>query len=130
MTSFVNTNLYAFITLVQQEPQLFAPEYRDALLQLTNTYPEDANNLSENLLAWCEPHALIQERLESYRRAGNLPADRIPPGVNPDSKEAERICINMLRNALQTSVPSTPTSATSPQPSVTVPAKNDPHASR
>jgi hypothetical protein len=126
MTPFIETNLYAFSDLVQQEPQLFTPEHRSALIELTKTYPDNATELSENLLAWCKSHPLIKERLESYRRTEDLSVNRLPPRVNPNSKEAERICIDTLRNALQTSVPATPPAT---QPSPTVPT-NPSHAPR
>jgi hypothetical protein len=127
---FPQSNLYAFATLVEKEPQLFTHGQREELLHLTDTYPEDTKELSENLLAWCESNPPMMERLEFhlFRDLDNgALAHRIPPNVKPNFKEAERICIDTLRNALQTSNPAPTT--TTPPPSATVPT-NQTHAPR
>jgi hypothetical protein len=113
---FAHKNIAAFIYLLENNPELFSLQDRQTL---ADKIPEDIEEISESLLAWCEERSEINDALRRLRRT--LPDDerqsKGPGGIFPnretqaeDNKNLRETILNALR---QSSPPETPKTTTS-----------------
>ena len=108
---FAYKNIQAFIDLLKNTPELFSIQDRQTLADKS---PEDIEEISEVLLAWCKQRPEINDALRQVRR--NLPDDEPQfkgvGGTFPDTQtqaEFEKNLRQTLINALrQSSPPETP----------------------
>ncbi len=104
---FVYKNIEAFIQLLKNNPELFNNQDTETL---ADKIPEDIENISESLLAWCEQRPEINDALQQVRRS--LPDDeppfKGPGGTFPDGQtqaEYEAKLKETYTNALRQSSP-------------------------
>ena len=105
--TFAHKNVKAFIHLLQNTPELFSYHDRQSL---ADQIPEDIEEISASILAWCEQRPEINNALREIRRTlGEYNfTERGPGGTFPDFKthaEDERNLKETLLNALRQSSP-------------------------
>ncbi len=105
--TFAYKNIKAFIDLLQNTPKLFNTQDRQ---NLADKIPEDIEDISESLLAWCEKRPEINDALRQVRRnlTDDEPQSKGPGGTFPDASTQEEYEKNLretLINALRQSSP-------------------------
>ena len=112
--TFAYKNIEAFIDLQQKTPELFNTQDRQTL---ADKIPEDIEEISESLLAWCEQRpeindALQQERItlseDKYKSREDKYKSRAAGGTFPDAQTQAEYEIHLretLINALRQSSP-------------------------
>ncbi len=105
--TFVYKNIEAFIHLLLNTPELFNTQDRETL---ADKIPEDVEEISESLLAWCEKRPEINDALRQLRRSlpDGEPQSKGVGGTFPDAPtqaEYEKHLRETLINALRQSSP-------------------------
>ncbi len=104
---FAYKNIEAFIQLLENTQELFNTQDRQTL---ADKIPEDIEDISESLLAWCEKRPEIHDALRQVRRSlpDDEPLHRGPGGTFPDAQTQasdEKNLRETLINALRQSSP-------------------------
>lgn len=109
--TFAYKNIKAFIHLLENTPELFNTENRQTL---ADKIPEDIEDISESLLAWCEQRPEINDALRQVRRT--LPDDKYKsrgvggtfPDARTQAKDEKNLRETLINAIRQSSLPENP----------------------
>jgi hypothetical protein len=110
--SFYKQNLIAFIHIMEQHHDLFS-KHKDALTDLLENLPKDAEQISRAIDAWCENHHEIYkiqtQTINECKGTLHSGKTRGPfgtlPSSSPDDKKLREKLLNAIRRVASSSQP-------------------------
>ena len=104
--SLYEANIFEFVSVIKQQPNLLTAEDISSLEDLLKTLPDDVNKISNQITLWYETRQTIEEAIFAFPANSSVKGPRgVKPKITP--KVAKELIENVVRQSQPPSQSST-----------------------